>query len=216
MQTDQFKKMLLTAFTTEASELLEQISRALQQDWSSTTSQLLFRHFHSLKGTAALLEFENLTQAAHLAETLARSGFEWTRPELQYIFEYITQSIKQIINNQTELTTYSSANADKLINRISMQESSIEKEKQVLFQLFTKHLLNLEGKKSSMQSGNIKTLIRAADLMEINDLSVELNRLALSSNDYTDEQLQQHLLEQLITHESFGNDFLNFYQKAKQ
>lgn len=214
MASDDFKLTLLAAFQAEAAELLDLIAASLKQSWSDDVAQALFRHFHNLKGTAQLLELENFSYAAQIAELLARSGNDYVQPELSAIHDYLSQCMEHINTHQAELDVYQSKTAEKLLERIASHEETQKKEKQALYQLFSKHLNNLTSSDQKKSNGHLNTLIRATDLMELNDLSVELNNLAAAHTQINDKNLKQQILEKLITHKNFGDEFMNFYQKA--
>lgn len=214
MASDDFKQILFVAFQAEAAELLDLIAVSLKQSWSDDIAQELFRHFHNLKGTAQLLELENFSNAAQIAELLARSGNDSVQPELSAIHDYLSRCMEHINTHQAEPCAYQSKTAEKLLERIASREETQKKEKQALYQLFSKHLKNINNNDQKTKNSYLNTLIRATDLMELNDLSVELNNLAVANKTINDKTLQQQILEKLITHKQFGDEFMNFYQKA--
>lgn len=213
MDADTFKRTLRDAFDIEAQELLEQIQQLLQQEWSDASAKELFRHFHSLKGTSQLLDYENFAKAASTAELLAATGTICVREELENIYRYLAETLTHIRQTGSETSVYDDSQANSLFSRIAAAEITAQQEQQALFQLFSNHISTIDTLEQKSQRVQLKKLQRAADLMNLQDLHKQLADLNQPDSPLA-ANLSQTLLTILQSQASFGKAFINFHQRA--
>lgn len=214
MSDDNFKAALLAAFKEEAASLLSQIESELQQPWTSETAHDIFRHFHSLKGSAQLLEFHQAASAAQLGEALARTHRAEASAEVHAIHRYLKNWLANLLENKKiELEPYPEATAQAMLQKIAAQQEIEKKEQTALFKLFAKNIQHLGNDSQQSVSTSLLPLQRAAQLMEITDIEQYIAELLASESDRS--IITANLLNKLQQHHQFNDAFIQFYQQAK-
>lgn len=196
---------LLQAFTAELEQLLTQCADLLQQTWCQENARSLFRIFHNIKGTAQLLEFAEIAQAAQLAETLARSEEANCETELKRIHHYLSDALESLHNNTGQKKAYVSSRAEQLINHINRKQALQNSEQLALFSLVGKQLTLLCQADRKQQYLSLNKLSQASKIMDIENMEAWLNELEHQIDTQTINT--EKLVANLVLHPRFGQAF---------
>jgi len=112
MPYDPEMKEIIDAFVSEGFERLEEAESQLpyiQDAHHEQIVQTIFRLFHSLKGSAGYLNFENIKQLTHEAETLLdvfrKTGIKPSSEDVNLIYrtmDFLRQLLENVAANLTD------------------------------------------------------------------------------------------------------------------